>query len=174
VEAVEQYADNEVSAGALTTRFEGHHSVPVAPSRTAGGDQAAQAVAHLGCEWRREYQPTNPWQSWYRADQVARSAAEALAKTITWDEARQCELHLLRDIFGNPFRPVAINHEWLTSTVVALASRMYDTRDFTPMAILADAIQDAGCENDDILTHCRGDGPHVRGCWVVDGVLGKE
>ena len=42
------------------------------------------------------------------------------------------------------------------------------------MPILADALQDAGCDNDDILTHCRGEGPHVRGCWVVDLVLGKE
>jgi hypothetical protein len=51
---------------------------------------------------------------------------------------------------------------------------MYDSRDFSVMPILADALQDAGCDNEDILSHCRGDGPHVRGCWVVDLVLGKE
>ena len=51
---------------------------------------------------------------------------------------------------------------------------MYDTRDFAPMPILADALQDAWCDSDDILTHCRDpNGVHVRGCWVVDGVLGK-
>jgi hypothetical protein len=78
-----------------------------------------------------------------------------------------------RDIFGNPFRPVAFEPDWRTGTVVSLARGMYDSRDFSPMPILADALQDAGCEHADILAHCRGDGPHVRGCWVVDLVLGK-
>ena len=50
---------------------------------------------------------------------------------------------------------------------------MYASRDFSPMPILADALQDAGCDSADILDHCRGSGPHVRGCWVVDLVLGK-
>lgn len=81
---------------------------------------------------------------------------------------------LLRDIFGNPFRPVTADPTWLSSTVVALARGMYDSRDFAAMPILADALQDAGCDNNDILDHCRGTGPHVRGCWVVDTVLGKE
>jgi hypothetical protein len=79
-----------------------------------------------------------------------------------------------RDIFGNPFRPVTFDPVWLTSTVMAIAAGMYESRDFSPMPILADALQDAGCDSDDILTHCRGDGPHVRGCWVVDLVLNKE
>jgi hypothetical protein len=75
---------------------------------------------------------------------------------------------------GNPFRPVALNPEWLTPTVTALARGMYDSRDFGAMPILADALQDAGCDSEDILSHCRSDGPHVRGCWVVDLVLGKD
>ncbi|MCE9565270.1 MAG: hypothetical protein K8U57_24825 [Planctomycetes bacterium] len=77
----------------------------------------------------------------------------------------------LHDIFGNPFRPVSVNPEWRTSTAVAIAQGMYESRDFSAMPILADALQDAGCENDDILAHCRGNSPHVRGCWVVDLVL---
>jgi hypothetical protein len=81
---------------------------------------------------------------------------------------------LLRDIFGNPFHPVAVDPSWLTSTVVALARGIYEGRAFDRMPILADALQDAGCDNEDILTHCRGPGPHVRGCWVVDLVLNKE
>jgi hypothetical protein len=51
---------------------------------------------------------------------------------------------------------------------------MYESRDFSPMPILADALQDAGCDSDDVLAHCRGDESHVRGCWAVDLVLGKE
>jgi hypothetical protein len=83
------------------------------------------------------------------------------------------ECALLRDIFGNPFRPVSVDPSWLTSDVVALASQMYESRDFSAMPILADALQDAGCDNEDILNHCRGEDVHVRGCWVVDLVLRK-
>jgi hypothetical protein len=81
---------------------------------------------------------------------------------------------VFRDIFGNPFRPVTFSQEWRTDTVVALARQMYDSRAFDRMPILADALQDAGCDSEDVLDHCRGEGPHVRGCWVVDLVLGKE
>jgi hypothetical protein len=80
---------------------------------------------------------------------------------------------LLREIVGNPFRPNTLNPSWLTSTVLALAQQMYDSRGFSPMPILADALQDAGCENEDILNHCRQPGEHVRGCWVVDHILSK-
>jgi hypothetical protein len=79
----------------------------------------------------------------------------------------------VRELFGNPFRPVTFSPEWRTDTAVSLARQMYEARDFSAMPILADALQDAGCDNDDILDHCRGTDPHVRGCWVVDLVLGK-
>ena len=62
---------------------------------------------------------------------------------------------------------------WLTSTVLALAGGIYEERAFDRLPILADALMDAGCANDDVLNHCRSDGPHVRGCWVVDLILGK-
>jgi hypothetical protein len=81
---------------------------------------------------------------------------------------------LTRDIFGNPFRPVAFSPTWRTDTAIALARQMYESRDFGAMPILADALQDAGCDNDDILSHCRdANQPHVRGCWVLDLLLGK-
>ncbi len=83
-------------------------------------------------------------------------------------------VNLLRDIFGNPFRPIAFSSSWRTSTILTLAAQMYESRHFSAMPILADALQDAGCDSTDILDHCRGEGPHVRGCWVVDLVLGKE
>lgn len=81
---------------------------------------------------------------------------------------------LLRDIFGNPFRPVALDPRWRNETVVALASGIYADRAFDRMPILADALEEAGCDDLEVLNHCRGPGPHVRGCWVVDLVLGKE
>jgi hypothetical protein len=80
---------------------------------------------------------------------------------------------LLRDIFGNPFRPVAFSPAWRTDTAVSLARGMYDSREFAAMPILADALQDAGCEDEQILHHCRdANQVHVRGCWVCDLVLG--
>ncbi len=101
----------------------------------------------------------------------AMTAPSGLADGVM-EQVRQSEL--LRDVFGNPFRSVTFSPEWRTETAVLLASQMYESRDFGAMPILADALQDAGCDNDDILNHCRGNGPHVRGCWVVDLVLGKQ
>jgi hypothetical protein len=83
-------------------------------------------------------------------------------------------VHARREIVGNPFRPVSFSPEWRTDTALSLAAQMYDSRDFSAMPILADALQDAGCDSEDVLNHCRGPGPHCRGCWVVDLVLGKE
>jgi hypothetical protein len=78
-------------------------------------------------------------------------------------------------VFGPPGVPLPlVDPVWCTETVLSLAKQMYDSRDFGAMPILADALQDAGCDNEDILDHCRGPGPHVRGCWVVDLVLGKS
>jgi hypothetical protein len=92
----------------------------------------------------------------------------------TYSGAVERAHEVIRCVFGNPFRPVTFSPSWRTETAVTLARQMYDARDFSAMPILADALQDAGCDNDDILSHCRGVGPHVRGCWVVDLVLGKE
>jgi hypothetical protein len=81
---------------------------------------------------------------------------------------------LLRDIFGNPFRPVTIDANWLTPTVQNFATAIYDDRAFDRLPILADALEDSGCTNQDILNHCRSGGEHVRGCWVVDLLLGRK
>lgn len=63
---------------------------------------------------------------------------------------------------------------WLTSDVHALAGQIYESREFGAMPILADALEDTGCNDATILEHCRGAGLHVRGCWVVDLILGKN
>jgi hypothetical protein len=102
-----------------------------------------------------------------------RDAAPDL-KLCTQKESELAQANLLRDVIGNPFRKVAFSPEWRTDTAVALAKQMYEAREFSAMPILADALQDAGCDGDDILTHCRDPKlPHVRGCWVVDLVLDK-
>jgi hypothetical protein len=127
----------------------------------AGGTRAAEVAA--ACSGLRADASGDPTHPKGMGDYHAAAAGE---------NAAQCRL--LRDIFGNPFRPVTLDPEWLTFTVTALARQMYESRDFSAMPILADALQDAGCDSEDILGHCRGEGPHVRGCWVVDLVLGKE
>jgi hypothetical protein len=78
---------------------------------------------------------------------------------------------LVWEVVGNPFSESEFRSEWRTSTTTALARGMYDSRDFSAMPILADALQDAGCESEDLLEHCRSSERHVRGCWVVDRLL---
>lgn len=88
--------------------------------------------------------------------------------------AHETQRALMGEMFVNPFRRTTTDPSWVTSTVTGLAEGIYADRAFDRMPILADALEDAGCDNADILAHCRGDGPHVRGCWVVDLILGKE
>jgi hypothetical protein len=86
----------------------------------------------------------------------------------------QAQARFLRDIFGNPLRLVQFDPQWRTANVVDLARTIYEERAFERLPILADALMDAGCADEQVLQHCRSEGPHVRGCWVVDLVLGKE
>lgn len=95
------------------------------------------------------------------------------ARPLTGPDGGASECGLIRCLFGNPYRTAAIDKEWLTSTVVALARGVYEDRAFDRLPMLADALQDAGCEDAAVLGHCRGEGPHARGCWVVDRILGR-
>jgi hypothetical protein len=132
-----------------------------APSKAAMAyREAAMAVGALekaAALVPRQPEPPPDWR--------AVSAAELAA---------QCDL--LRDVFGNPFRPVAFDPGWRAPTAVALARQMDDAdpdeRDYAAMPILADALQDAGCDSADLLGHLRGPGRHVLGCWALDLILG--
>ena len=86
----------------------------------------------------------------------------------------QFQFALFREIVGNPFRPVAFDPTWRTPTIEALAVSIYAARAFDQLPILADALEDAGCDAADLLAHLRGPGPHVRGCRALDLVLGKS
>jgi hypothetical protein len=99
-------------------------------------------------------------------------------------ETNTFQVQALRDIVGNPYRPVVLSPALLTwhdGTIPKLAQAVYDNRDLpsghldnTRLGILADALEDAGCSDQIFLDHCRGEGPHVRGCWVVDLLHGKQ
>jgi len=91
-----------------------------------------------------------------------------------WSSVACAVCDYLRDMFANPFRPNSLHSVWRSGTVVSIAQAIYDERAFERMPILGDALEDAGCDNGDVLNHCRQPGVHVRGCWVVDLLLGKE
>jgi hypothetical protein len=78
---------------------------------------------------------------------------------------------LLREIVGNPFLPVTIEPGWRTRAVIALARSIAVEERFDDLPILADALEEAGCHNRQLLHHCRQEGGHVRGCWAVDLLL---
>jgi hypothetical protein len=96
-------------------------------------------------------------------------------------DQRKQQARLLRDVFGNPFRPAAVCPAWLNPTVTALARSAYDERpsfegtlDPARLAVLSDALEEAGCDDGGMLGHLRSPGPHVRGCWALDLILGKR
>jgi hypothetical protein len=109
------------------------------------------------------------------AVEVATAVRRAVPDSEEAEKLLQCAV--LRDIFGNPFRPAVIDLSWLTwngGTVRQLAEVVCEEGRFADLPILADALEEAGCTEQDILDHCRQPGEHVRGCWVVDLLLGKE
>jgi hypothetical protein len=104
----------------------------------------------------------------YRED----SSYSATREDVEAECHHQC--HLLRCIFGNSFRPVALDRSWLTPGVVTLAQSIYENRSFDRMPMLADALENSGCDDAEILSHCRTQREHTRGCWVIDNLLGKS
>ena len=112
-------------------------------------------------------------QAILKAERDAHNEKARIAREEHRDRTHHEFCEQFRCVVGNPFRPVGFDPAWRSETVVALTNGIYTDRAFDRLPILADALQEAGCDNADILNHCRGDGPHVRGCWVVDLVLGK-
>lgn len=90
-----------------------------------------------------------------------------------WQQARAHHAEAIRDLFGDPFAPVVFEGSWNTLAVHKLARAIHSRHAFGDLPILADALEEAGCAAMPVLEHCRGPGPHVRGCWVIDGILGR-
>jgi hypothetical protein len=106
--------------------------------------------------------------------------AHLRAKDACKIEARW-QIRLLHDIFGNLFHAALLEPSWITPTVSCLARAAYleiatstNTLDGARLAVLSDALEEAGCTDEAILSHLRSPGPHVRGCWALDLVLGRE
>lgn len=169
------YEDLEAArSGAwLTVRSIGNY--PVAWTAEDYADGAAGDTAHPDA-----YQAADN-VCW--AAQFARDPDAEPTKHLDAPEGPEhhAQAMLLRCIVGNPFRPVVLDPAWLTPTVTNLATVAYQERalpsgelDPDCLAVLSDALEDAGCTNADILNHLRQQGPHVRGCWPVDLLLARE
>ncbi len=180
VDAAEAFVDGEISAATL-------EQVRAAVARAFAGasDDAARTgsgyLMHLLDACLSACRPGDATQAALDAAlATARAAADVPwpatsgARTPEFVAELANQTELLRDIFGNPFRSVEFHLEWFTSDVLALARGIYTDRAFDRMPILADALQDAGCDDEDILNHCREPREHARGCWVVDLLLGKK
>jgi hypothetical protein len=175
VEVAERYADGMASAAELQSAYDAAAIVESENRSTLGGRRrnAAMPAAEVS---RIEFSFNILMGAMDIAALVPADVAGSSDEIDpgTWESERIAQAWLLRDIFGNPFRPVSFDPSWRTSTVTILAQTMYDSRDFSAIPILADALEDAGCANEEILTHCRDpEHVHTRGCWVTDGCLGK-
>jgi hypothetical protein len=143
-------------------------------------DQGYWAVKYLG----RSYYKLSPYESactvaWKVAQRRVSEGHPSLPVAARRQALRDAlpDPGLVRCIFGNPFRPPPpLDPSWLAwygRSVVRLAQLIYDDRCFPDLPVLADALEEAGCDDKDILCHLRGPGPHARGCWPVDLILGK-
>lgn len=107
-------------------------------------------------------------KAWWMAEDQGRRAGVDVA------DRQPMARSLILCVLGNPFRPARVLPLWRTATAVTLARVIYEERSFDLLPALACALEDAGCDDREILNHCRSGGIHVRGCWVVDEVLGRE
>jgi hypothetical protein len=172
--ATERFADGELTRTEFVKRYTAisrrYNSLLATKSGRNSKSGRAETTYLLACMYAMA--PDDPLAVRHAADRLIGSRDDFGGEVVT--RLRKMTPHLLRDIFGNPFRPVAFDPAWRSESAVALARTAYDTRNFSLLPILADALEEAGCDHPDVLAHCRQpDATHVRGCWVVDGVLGK-
>jgi hypothetical protein len=110
-------------------------------------------------------------------EEAARFAAHAAAGAAGGEDVSALHCRLFRDVIGNPFRPVELDPSWLhwkDRGVQRLARAIYEERRFQDLPALGGALAEAGCTFAAVLAHCREPGEHVRGCWVLDMLLGKK
>jgi hypothetical protein len=154
IEVTERYADGEVTSD----QIEHAREASVAVSSVSRG--RLKEAARIAFKAAFDY-PLG-------------SIVYGIERVAQYENVDRVQYGLIREVLGNPFRPVTIEPTWLTSNVVALANAIYQERLFEQLPILADALQDEGCEHEELLAHLLGSGPHVRGCWALDLILGKS
>jgi hypothetical protein len=153
IELIERYADGDTGGNTLVRAYKLFDVVKKLPANALEPDM-------------------------FKALRAAQASNEdpSAAAFPQWQDSN-VQVALLHDLFGNPFRPPPpippAVLAWNDASVRRLAEGVYQDRAFDRMPILADALEEAGCTNSDILSHCRGPGPHIRGCWVVDLLTGR-
>jgi hypothetical protein len=117
------------------------------------------------------------WIAYLVAQTVAQAQSRHSTHLTDLYAERRAQVALLQEVVGNPFRPVSIDpawRQWNAGAISHLAESIYEQQQFTDMPFLADALEEAGCSDEALLTHCRQPGEHVRGCWALDLILGKS
>jgi hypothetical protein len=199
VEVCEEYADGRATRRKVNSAWEKAEMAYDGIHLSGGGDvdqNPAQAVLYLGVDLEvdeaaemaaatygalaRGDAYEQIWQTPGKDHDARWAEDDAIRRAAAAEEGR-AQVDLLRCIIGNPFRPVSLDPAWPTPAVVALAEAAYEGRalpsgelDALRLAVLADALEEAGCTHADILSHCRAPGPHVRGCWLLDLLLSKS
>jgi hypothetical protein len=193
VEVAERFADDGATVEEMKAAADGAEIAEYDAAADADDtDAEAQSRSHaMGAAYWTAASAETAVRAISLGRHPAVMAANAAIDAVVWDalaiardadyeqeahRVRAVQARLARCIFGNPFHPVVIDPSWLArngGTVVRLAQAIYAERAFDRLPILSDALEEAGCHDADILVHCRGPGPHCRGCWVVDALLGK-
>ena len=158
-ELVENYNAAQEAWSAIRVAFRGKQSQPQRAARACAEDEASAEIARNAADPELGLQTVRIC-SWRDTDKTI-----ILLSTI------------LRDLFANPVHHLHLDSSWLAwndGAIRKMAQAIYDDRSFDRLPLLADALEEAGCTDAVILGHCRGGGEHVRGCWVVDLLLGKE
>jgi hypothetical protein len=166
IEVVERFADGLTTEDEIQKAREAAYGMPSGPERSSAVVLLApRERIHLASVF------TNAeWLEMAHLPSKLPMTGMRLAQRKIW----RIQASLLRDIFGNPFRPVAVDPGWRRLNVVSLAEAIYTDRAFDRLPLLAGALEDAGCTDADLLGHLRGPGPHVRGCWAVDLLLTRS
>jgi hypothetical protein len=193
IEILERYLDGETKAGELNTAVKGaeadwleefgtHHPSNAACAALTFAGVTPHAVASSSASEiadavrvEASIRTGISLQGWppprVRDPIIEQLCAEAGRNATASELSAQC--HLLREIFHGPRRAVVFRNSWRTGTVLNLASIVNKEGSLEKLPILADALEDAGCTDRSVLDHCRAEGFHTKGCWVVDLVLKK-
>jgi hypothetical protein len=185
IEVAERFADRRANTQELLDAWQGLSGVKKHVERAAWSSAwpvnngMADASAHCAASW------ASAFTSWMMAGTAHKNSGCPAPKSCHLDDQspawksgyaaeQAAQAAVLRDLLGNPFHPVVADDSWRTPDVVTLAGHIYHDRAADLMPELADTLEDAGCQDADLLTHLRGPGPHARGCWAMDALLGKS
>jgi hypothetical protein len=190
VEAAERLADGQTSQEGLATAYRLASAASDLPREPrppalehAAGFASSAALFAAATDAAFPYREEGAhWDEDNGLWSCARDAADCAARAAAWAGRAGADFtatldsasHVLRDLVGNPFRLMHLQPEWRTTDVQGLAQAVYEERAFDRLPVLGDALEEAGCDGAVILSHCREAGAHVRGCWVVDLLLGKK